>query len=41
MWGTFGVAWDLAAFGLLDIAKEEVLYLCCDFAAKVGGLCFG
>eukprot|EP00775_Hariotina_reticulata_P013644 gene13644-13767_t len=35
MWVMFGVIWDLKMFGLVSTATEEVVNLCCDFAAKV------
>lgn len=35
MWSAFGVIWDLRMFGLVGLEAEEVVNLCCDFAAKV------
>lgn len=37
MWCMFGLIWDLRIFGFVGMAVEEVVYLCCDFCAKVGG----
>lgn len=35
MWVTFGLVWDLRMLGYLSTDVEEVVYLCCDFSAKV------
>lgn len=35
MWTTFGLVWDLRMLGFIDTGVEEVVYLCCDFSAKV------
>ncbi|KAG1673965.1 hypothetical protein FOA52_015721 [Chlamydomonas sp. UWO 241] len=35
LWTAFGAVWNLALFGLITPLTEEVMYLTCDFAAKV------
>lgn len=35
MWITFGLVWDLRRLGAIDAVQEDVLYLSCDFMAKV------
>jgi hypothetical protein len=38
-YGSFGVVWDLGAFGLLNPAQEEAAYLWAELASKVGRAC--
>ncbi|KXZ46245.1 hypothetical protein GPECTOR_45g115 [Gonium pectorale] len=35
LWCTFAVTWDLALLGWISVMTEEVLYVACDFSAKV------
>lgn len=35
LWCAFGVVWDLGVFHIISIRCEEMLYLTCDFSAKV------
>ncbi|KAG2431901.1 hypothetical protein HXX76_009392 [Chlamydomonas incerta] len=35
LWCTFAVTWDLALLGWISVTMEEVLYVACDFSAKV------
>lgn len=35
LWCTFAITWDLALLGWISVTMEEVLYVGCDFSAKV------
>lgn len=37
LWCMFAITWDLALFNMISQQTEEILYLVCDFSAKVSG----